>query len=543
MSTGSKRRTQAGESAAQHVLRHLDDPLALRDNPLVAPLFEGAGAALRPATVLDAVAELVRSCAEQLRAETNGSREHAERRERQYQILFRCDLQSEPHETVAAELALSRRQFYRERKEAAQYLAQFLQQAVSERVARSQEVRLDRFALEVARATALRLAGVPGASERFRRALVAPDEGDVARRVEPWCHLVDLLVNDNRSGEAEHEITRLRGTLAAARGLDRAAARDAHVRVEMQVAAHLWFQGRLPAALAVDEREEGALLEMARSANPAAREFFMRTRIRQALCGLMSGSLTRARGNLEEVRATLDADDLPLAPRIEFLIVYGNLKDHAMGDSGEAMNMVFEALDLARRHGLVELVIDAMSGLSSAAQIRGDHQAGRRYVYDILPIAEHAALPAQRGMLLNVAAISEAALGQHKTAVALAHRARSILAGDSLERIYSSLAEAQARVTIGQFAEGGSAAADAQAAAAAIASDRLSGTALRLLAESAEGLGHLEDARDQIAGAIEALEREGPPFARLPAYRAAARITGEARYARTAAELAAAIAR
>jgi hypothetical protein len=543
VSTGSKRGAQAGESAAQHVLRHLDDPLALRDNPLVAPLFEGAGAALRPATVLDTVAELVRSCAEQLRAETNGAREHAVRRERQYQILVRCDLESEPHETVAADLALSRRQFYRERKEAAQYLAQFLQQAVSERVARSQEVRLDRFALEVARAKALRLAGEPGASERILRDLVVADDEDVARRVEPWCHLVDLLVNDNRSGEAEHEITRLRAALAGARGLDRAAARDAHVRVEMQVAAHLWFQGRLPAALAVDEREEGGLLEMARSANPAAREFFMRTRIRQALCGLMSGSLTRARGNLEEVRATLDADDLPLAPRIEFLIVYGNLKDHAMGDSGEAMNMVFEALDLARRHGLVELVIDAMSGLSSAAQIRGDHQAGRRYVYDILPTAEHAALPAQRGMLLNVAAISEAALGQHKTAVALAHRARSILAGDSLERIYSSLAEAQARVTIGQFAEGGSAAADAQAAAAAIGSDRLSGTALRLLAESAEGLGNLAGARERIVGAIEALEHEGPPFALLQAYRAAARITGEPRYARTAAELAAAIAR
>jgi hypothetical protein len=542
VSTGSKRGAQPGEAAAQHVLRHLDDPLALRENPLVAPLFEGAGAALRPATVLDTVADLVRSCAEQLRTETNGAPEHAERRERQYQILVRCDLKSEPHETVAADLALSRRQFYRERKEAAQYLAQFLQHAVDERVARSQEVRLDRFALEVARAKALRLAGEPGASERILRDLVVADE-DVGRRAEPWCHLVDLLVNDNRSVEAELEITRLHAALGSVRGVDRSAARHAQVRVEMQVAAHLWYQGKLRAALAVDERMEGGLLEMARSPSPSAREFFVRTRIRQALCGLMSGSLTRARGNLEEVRATLDADDLPLAPRIEFLIVYGNLKDHATGDSGGAMRMVFEALDLARRHGLVELVIDAMSGLSSAAQVRGDHQAGRRYVYEVLPVAEHAALPAQRGMLLNVAAISEAALGQHQTAVALAHRARSILAGDSLERIYSSLAEAQARVTIGQFAEGGSAAADAQAAAAAIDSDRLGGTAMRLLAESAEGLGDLATAREQIAGAIAALEHEGPPFALLEAYRAAARITGEPRFARTAAELAATIAR
>lgn len=542
MSTGGKRRADGGQAAAQHVLRHLGDPLALRDNPLVAPLFGGADAALRPASALAGVAELVKLCAERLRAEDNGSLESHERRERQYQILVRCDLGSEPHDAVATDLGLSRRQFYRERKEAAQYLAAFLQREMSERVAHSQEVRLDRFALEVARAKALRLAGEPGASERILRGLIAAGE-DVARRVEPWCQLVDLLVNDNRSGEADDEIARLRGVLATTRNLDRASGRQARVRVEMQVASHLWYQGRLRDALALDEREEGALVDMARSPSPVAREFFIRTRIRQALCGLMSGSLARARGNLEEVRALLNSDDLPLAPRIEFLIVYGNLQDHAIRDSGATMPMVFEALDLARRHGLVELVIDAMSGLSSAAQIRGDHQAGRRYVYEILPVAEHAALPAQRGMLLNVAAISEAALGQHQTAVALAHRARSILAGDSLERIYSSLAEAQARVTIGQFAEGRTAAADAHAAAAAIESDRLGGTALRLLAESAEGLGRLESAREQIVGAIAALEREGPPFALLQAYRAAARITGEPRFARTAAELAAAIAR
>ena len=144
-------------------------------------------------------------------------------------------------------------------------------------------------------------------------------------------------------------------------------------------------------------------------------------------------------------------------------------------------------------------------------------------------------------MVLNVAAISEAALGRHEAAVALAHRARSILATNSLERIYSSLAEAQARVTIGQFAEAGSAATDAHAAAAAIGSDRLGGTALRLLAESAEGLGHLEAAREQIVGAIAALEHEGPPLALLQAYRVAARITGDRRYERTATELAAAI--
>ncbi len=540
MSTVGKRRSNPNEAAAQHVLRHLGDPAALRQNSLVAPLFGGADGALRPASALTTLEDLIRRCAERLRSDETGSDEQRERRGRQHQILVRCDLGSEPHEQVASELGLSRRQFYRERKEAASYLAAFLEREIRERTARAQEVRLDRFALEVARAKALRLAGEPSASERILRDLVIAGE-DFGRRVEPWCHLVDLLVNDNRSEEAEREVTRLRTELAGARHLDRAAARQAGVRIEMQVASHLWSQGKMRETLALDEREEGGLAEMARSPSPTVREFFVRTKIRQALCGLMSGSIARARNNLEEVRATLNSDDLPLAPRIEFLIVYGNLKDHAVGDSSETMTMVFEALDLARRHGLVELVIDAMSGLSSAAQVRGDHKAGREYVYEILPVAERAALPAQHGMVLNVAAISEAALGRHEAAVALAHRARSVLATNSLERIYSSLAEAQARVTIGQFAEAGSPATDAHAAAAAIGSDRLGGTALRLLAESAEGLGNLAAARERIVGAIAALEHEGPPSALLQAYRVAARITGDRRYERTATELAAAI--
>ena len=146
----------------------------------------------------------------------------------------------------------------------------------------------------------------------------------------------------------------------------------------MQVASHLWSQGRLRDALALDEREEGALAEMARSPSPTvARVLHAHPHPAGIVRAHVGQPRARAQQFRRSARATLNSDDLPLAPRIEFLIVYGNLKDHAMGDSGETMTMVFEALDLARRHGLVEFVIDAMSGLSSAAQVRGDHQAGR----------------------------------------------------------------------------------------------------------------------------------------------------------------------
>jgi len=541
VSTNGKRRSaDSGAAAAQHLLRHLDDPAGLRHNALVSPLFEKVEGASRISAVLGRVQDLVRRCADTLRADTSGG-ESSERRERQYQILVRCDLGSEAHDAVAADLHLSRRQFYRERKEASEFLARFVEEYVRERFAQTQHVSLDRFALEVARAKALRLAGEPSASERVLRDLIASDDG-FARKVEPWCGLIDLLTHDNRGVEAQRELEQLRHDLANTDGLGREEMLQSQARIDMQVAGYLWMQGRMSDTVALDERDEGSVVAMARSVNPSAREFFVRTRIRQAMCGLMTGALDRAAANLEDVRAMLSSEDLPLALRIEFLLVYGSLRDH-VGGSDDTLPLVGEALNLAKRHGLVELVIDAMSGLSSAAQARGDFAAGSRYVYEILPVAERSGLAMQQGVLLNVAAMSEAALGKHEAAIDLARRARTVLSVDSLEAIYSSLAEGQASLTIRDYAGAGAAAELAFSAASAIRSDRLAGTALRLLAESAAGLGKDAEARERIVGAIAALEREGPPYALLQALQAAARITGERRFRQTAAELSATLSR
>jgi hypothetical protein len=529
-------------AAAQHLLRHLDDPSALRRNPLVAPLFDqGEGSSRVSVDAMNRITSLIRACAEQIRAEATGPRETRENRERQYQILVRCDLGREPHTAVAADLALSRRQFYRERREASQHLARFIAAFVQERVARPHAITIDRFALELSRAKALRLAGEAATSERVLRDLVASDDG-FARKVEPWCGLIDILVNANRIAEAEQELLRVQTGLAGAPGLGRTASTHSKARIEMQLASYLLFQGRMREAMSLDARAEGIVSGMGRSPSPEAREFFVTTRIRQAVCGVMSGTVDRARVSMEEARVTLaSADDLPLALRINFLLVYGTVRYHAAGGMDETLALFSEALALAQRHGLIELVIEAMSQLSSNAQVRGDHAAGTRYIYEILPVAERFALPAQHGMLLNVAAISETSLGHHGDAVRLAARARTILSGNSLESIYSSLAEAQARLSTRSYARAAAAAGAALAAAVAIRSDRLAGTALRLLAESAEGLGQQTEARDHIVGAVQALEREGPPFALFQAYRAAARITGDRKYRKNAAELSAAL--
>jgi tetratricopeptide (TPR) repeat protein len=529
--------------AAQHLLRHLDDPVALGRNRLVSSLFDQGDGARLSADAMNRIHALIRQCAERLRTDSGPAREGRESRERQYQILMRCDLGREPHGAVAGDLALSRRQFYRERREASGYLARFLVEYARERAARPHAVSLDPFALELSRAKALRLAGEAGRSEAVLRELIASVDG-VARKIEPWCALVDILINCNRIDEAESEFQLAQAALSGSNGVSRSATAPLQARLDMQRASYLWFQGLTRETAELDARTEGAVERMSHLTSPDAHEFYATTRLRQVQCELMIGTIDRARADIERVRAFLaSADDIPLSVKINSLIISGDVKDHMPGASDEAFALLTEALALAQRHGLIELVIEAMGQLSSNAQLRGDHASGMRYVYEVLPIAERFALPAQHGWLLNVAAISEASLGHNDAAIGLATRARQALASNSLESIYSSLAEAQARLSTRGFALAAAAAQDAHAAAGRIRSDRLAGTALRLMGESHAGLGQAESAREYLLGAVACLEREGPPYALLQAYQAAARVTGDRQLRSRASELGAALKR
>lgn len=512
--------------------------MALGRNPLVSSLFgQGDGARLS-VDATNRVEALILECAEQLRADASPE-SGRERRERQYQILARCDLRGESHITVAAALALSRRQFYRERREASGYLARFLSEYVRRQTLRPRGITIDPFALELSRAKALRLAGEPERAESVLRALTHSDTG-VERKIDPWCALIDLLISDNRIDEAEVEMQSAEALLHSVNGVPRAAVDEQQARLDMERAWYLWSQGLARETAAIDARSEGVVTRMSRSTQADAHEFYVTTRLRQIQCGLMSGTVERAAVEVEHLRVYMAAvDDVPLPVQILYLITSGSVKDHVPGGSDDAFARLNTALVLAQRHGLTELVIETMSQLSSNAQLRGDSTTALRYVTEAVPLAERYALPAQRGMVLNVAAMTETALGHHHSAVQLATRAREVLAPNSLERIYSNLAEAQARLSTRDFEPAAAAASDAHLAAGRILSDRLAGTALRLLAESFDGLGHRNEAAEYILGAVACLEREGPPYALFQAYRAGVAITGDRRLRSRAKELAA----
>lgn len=123
---------------AQHLLRHLHDPLALDRNPLMERLGIGAVRKI-----------LERLCA----AMENEAIQHPRDSSivRQYEIFRRCDLAREPHAKVAGDLGISRRQFYRERRRIAGRVADAFAQLASnatalEAMAQGELTRLIRLA-------------------------------------------------------------------------------------------------------------------------------------------------------------------------------------------------------------------------------------------------------------------------------------------------------------------------------------------------------------------------------------------------------------
>ena len=112
-----------------HFLRHLYIPLALRRCRVARQISH-----VRRATNLEdplhaeditVVQDVAAACLEAIESEPRTLR-GATQRNRQSAILLRYEVKGEPRETVAADLGISRRQFYRERERALEVFAAVL---------------------------------------------------------------------------------------------------------------------------------------------------------------------------------------------------------------------------------------------------------------------------------------------------------------------------------------------------------------------------------------------------------------------------------
>lgn len=200
----------AERNAAKSLLRALDEPAVLRGNELLVE-FQECAHEERRAAALQALEGL---------APGTARGPAAERAKRKHQILLRCDVRDEPLESVAADLGLSIRQFYRERSEAFEDFVAMLKAAPrAANPAKGSVSDTDVAVMRERYLLQLRACGMHDAMWREATAL-ATDLGEDERAIGIWTiaaeaarYTGDLRRSSEAIGRAKH----LRESLALAK--------------------------------------------------------------------------------------------------------------------------------------------------------------------------------------------------------------------------------------------------------------------------------------------------------------------------------------
>jgi tetratricopeptide (TPR) repeat protein len=526
--------------AFAHLLRHLNDPKALRANPLAAHFFSsGESRARLPAAereALDRVRKLVRAAAEALReASRDGNRFHAER---QHAILVRCDLGRELHAKVAADLGLSMSQFYRERRSARAWVAAHLAQPLGGGAASEPaHVVFDPYEFQIAHAHTLHDAGNYDAAIDLLRSLIDRVESP-ARRLDVYCLLASFFVDVRRYGHAHLTLQAARecySTLALTRVENIAELRG---RLEAATAKRLWANGETAAALEANEKAIFAFREdRFRPGNDADAQL-AGALIDLAHGHLAIGNFTSAHATLEQTRRVLNDVASPLPSlRAQFLIALGFAQSNALESIDGAVPTLRAALEIARFHRLGKEAIFAMAGLSLHAQFHGDVGTATAYVRDCLTLGESLLTPYERSNLWLRMLELEATSDRARDAVARAPAIRDQFPFESIGWNRAVLFSAMASLTIGDFTAAAQTSQIVADVAARTNTLRTYGAALRVYAAASEGLNRHDLAQAAIERAVEVLETSGSPYILLLSYETSSRITGNRRHTLSAHDL------
>jgi tetratricopeptide (TPR) repeat protein len=534
----SKRANDSADVAATvspaviaHLLRHLNDGSALRANAVAAPYF-AAGPAdgesddeslmrIR-AAVEGAVLRIFDECSD---------RSHVYARRRRT-ILEQCDLRSRPREEVAAELGLSRRQFYRDRSEAIRLLAAFFTHAARRPEPRSMP---SEFELSLEYAQSLAHLGRRSAAIASIKALVASRPA-FDQQVRALLSLAEL---HGDAGMLDHARAALQDARAVSTRLP-LTAETRILRLEIDAAnARLdWLSGRPDATQSTHERILAQLRDQDLLHERRAFEL-------EALSWMRLGMLSRDVGDPAESLRLLQRADTTLR---SVLKPTPTLRAELAGNFGLTQMVLpdglFDAtvsmqcyLDLAREHNLLCDAADALANLSTLYLQRGEMDDARAYARSGLALAQRVSSKPQRADIAIIAALAEAESGNVTEALRLIEFARADVVQPSPTWVLAGLALAQALLYARQFARAQNIANAAAASMSAMGMSRYCGAALRIAAEAAEGGNHPAEAERTIQEAITLLETRGHAVSLARAYECRARLTRRESDVRRAREL------
>ncbi|GAC1573080.1 MAG: hypothetical protein NVS3B7_04100 [Candidatus Elarobacter sp.] len=516
--------------AARHLFRHLDEPGRLRRNPLVRRFFEDSGGRMTRARAKAALALIVRIIeqgAEHVRALDAAAGED-ERAYRQHTILRRTYIERAPILTIASDLGLSIRQYYRERSAICARIARYVESFDARVATATPYARLDplRFQMEQA-AQRVELGDVEAAARAYELVLHAGES--VATKIEVLCRLVDIAAEGGDDVQASARLNEARELLVSDAYEMASLARAAqHVHVALVQSRAAWHAGRA-------QHAAGALAEAAQIAETLLpeggkriRELVAEVLVERAQRRADLGYFTQALGDLARANQVHDAlPDPSLRQRSDVLRLRAILEMSApepFATPPEVFAPLCEALELARACGSAKRTILATASLCEQYGYVGNERAAADAADRSMKMAEHIASPRFRGSVALMAADSLLPTRYWKRALRILDGAEATIAVGSFDWVKLKTLQAEYHRRCGRSLESHVCAAASERYARMFGSRRLQGAAFRTLAMSTHALGRFGEARAYVEEAIDAVDKHGSALSRSMTYRFAAKI-------------------
>lgn len=503
-------------SAAGHLLRNLHNARALRHNPLVAHLFAEQERAGEPkGAALKRVHEIVVATARQILG-GEGTGRGLMHKQRQLEIVMRCDIGGELHKAVQLDLGLGARQFYRERERARTQLAKALEALVPAKLSEP-GATLDPHGLVTAHIRAAR----ERADDEFAMRLIREElesATDVAHRHALLATLAEIQTDAGEFAQARTSIEAIQ-----ALGLQDFFSKGRVLQVEALLA---YVEGRFydSASLCDSALETFGQLPLPRSVEheeQMALAYFLASIVKHGI-GRYADSL----GALHAAREIIERrPELPVRLKVLLLEQLGASQMVLPASRTMVESHLLEALALAQRNGLVRESVACTFYISALHTLIGDVEQGLEIGRRALSLGQQVFGRGAYAWYCIVFARGELTHGFIDNAIRLARTARAcndsdvciafanaIVAEALLQRDDAERAYVLALSSIEPLRRAEHTA--------------VLGIALQVASEAAFRLGRVEYARFAINEAIALLEQYGHPATLTPALRALETITG-----------------
>jgi hypothetical protein len=526
-------------AACQHLFRYLNDPQELERNPLVRHRLLANADSADPVTcdalTLANLHSAVLAAAQALRS-SEAVAGRLELAQRYYLIITEHAVRGRSPGSVAKQLGLSLRQFYRDRKRAyAQVGPAFLQppQPSAQKTAAS----LDAGILALAQARFLTENAKYNAALNLARG-VASSAQDTRRRVESLCLATELLCLQRNLPEAQE-------TLAAARLV---LTRESHDHASASARASL---ARLDATEAIfhNAADRPSLAERAREkaldalrvcsvgGEDQVKELFVQTLLFKANQAANFGHCAGSMTHLQTAASLLQTISEPTAHiQIDLSIGIADAQSCALHSSPDVIAATYaQALTRAQQLGYTKRTLKALTGAACfELYFLGHRDAGKAMMQDCLHLATRLGDPTTIALACLDLATVEVCCGNFDAVEPLLEKAERLGGYDQFEKTGLHIIRSLARRGRRQYAAALQAAQAAWTLAERGENPRLKSAAARELAEVHAAMGRISDAFDCVCEAVALAERYASANSLAATYRASARITGNRSHARQA---------